>query len=132
MPACPYGNHRLVIGSNAACERRGNDLRVYAALEQMPLAFYNRARRLWDAGDLRGRLPGYRPRCISVGRSLPEAYWLLAAIESKKGNLDRGRHYLTVAKQLRAPADPEWLDSPPGPHPSSLDDEDVHPSSDRS
>jgi len=111
MPACPFGNHRLVLGVTAACERCANDLTAYASLQDMPVMFYNRARHLWDAGDLAGAV-SWLQAALYLRRSFPEAYWLWAAIELRKGNLDRGRHYLTIAKQLRAPVDVKWLDSP--------------------
>ncbi len=52
MPACPYGPHRMTLAADLSCRRCGGDLRLYAALRDLPVAFYNQARRLWDEDDL--------------------------------------------------------------------------------
>lgn len=108
MPVCPYGNHRLRVTREGNCQRCGNDLSLYAGAQGMAIACFNEARGLWDAGDLRSAAAWLR-MALYADQSLPEVYWLLAAIYARTGSHDLARASLERAQSLGAAVDPEWV-----------------------
>lgn len=116
MARCPYAPHRLSIGVGGYCRRCNGDVRLYAAVQALPVLLFNDARRLWNdqqyetAAALLDRAIGLRP-------AFAAAYWLLGVLEAKRGNIEKAREQLGKARELGAPADPAWVEpeAPNGP-----------------
>jgi tetratricopeptide (TPR) repeat protein len=108
MPACPYAPHRLVLGEDLVCRHCGGDLRLYAALRDLPVAFYNQARKLWDESGFE-EARGWLEASLTLRPDLREAHWLLGVVEATLGSLDTARHHLGRARELGAEIAPEAL-----------------------
>ncbi len=111
MPVCPYGTHRLVLEGAGSCRHCGGDLRLYAALCDLPAALYNQARRLWDEGQP-AAAAGWLQAALALRDDLAEAHWLLGAVEDRLGRPQSAHRHLARAQELGAPADPAWVDVP--------------------
>lgn len=108
MPACPYAPHRLALGDDFRCRHCGGDLRLYAALRDLPAAFYNQARKLWDRAAFE-EARGWLAAALALRPDLREAHWLLGAAELTLGRPEPARHHLRRARELGAEIDPEAL-----------------------
>jgi tetratricopeptide (TPR) repeat protein len=111
MPACPYGSHRLVLDEHLRCRHCGEDLRLYAALRDLPVTFYNEARRLWEASEL-WAAEAWLHAALELREDFAEAHWLLAAVEDGLGRPETARSRLARARDLGADVDPEWIPLP--------------------
>jgi tetratricopeptide (TPR) repeat protein len=109
MAACPYGPHRLTLTPDLGCRRCGGDLRLYAALRDLPVLRYNRARRLWDEGELDAAASWLRA-ALELREELAEAHHLLAAVEIRRGRSDEAGKHLRRAHELGAEVE---LEAPP-------------------
>lgn len=108
MPSCPYAPHRLALGEDFHCRHCGGDLRLYAALRDLPAACYNRARKLWDRSAF-GEARGWLETALALRPDLREAHWLLGAVELALGRPEPARGHLRRARELGAEIDPEAL-----------------------
>jgi tetratricopeptide (TPR) repeat protein len=104
MPRCIYGPHRLIVGSDGYCQRCGEDLRLYAALEQLPVTFYNRGRALWDQSEFAAARATLEA-ALTVREEFPEAHWLIGMVHAKLGNAEAAGKHLTNAFVQGAPLD---------------------------
>jgi hypothetical protein len=110
MPVCPYGDHRLRLAADGSCQRCGNDLALYGALNELAISCYNESRRLWDAADL-SNAAAWVELALRLHESFPQAHWLMAAILAAEGSFDLARERLERARVLGANADPGWVRS---------------------
>jgi len=108
MPRCIYGPHRLLVGSDGYCQRCGEDLRLYGALEQLPVTFYNRGRALWDEENWSGAL-AWLEAALLMRNEFPEAHWLLGLVHAKLGSRESARTHLTAAFLQGAPLDQDEI-----------------------
>jgi tetratricopeptide (TPR) repeat protein len=108
MPACPHAPHRLALGEDFHCRHCGGDLRLYAALRDLPAAYYNRARKLWDRSAFE-EARGWLEASLALRPDLREAHWLLGAVELALGRSEPARLHLQRARELGAEIDPEAL-----------------------
>lgn len=111
MPACPYGPHRLVLDERLRCRHCGEDLRLYAALRDLPVSLYNEARRLWETSEL-DAAAAWLHAALELREDFPEAHWLLAAVEARLGRPESARNRLARARELGAEVDPDWIPLP--------------------
>jgi hypothetical protein len=108
MPTCPYAPHRLVAGEDGLCRHCGGDLRLYAALRDLPAVFFNRARARWeDGGFVEAR--GWLQASLALRSDLKEAHWLLGAVEAALGRPGPARRHLGMARLLGAEIDAEEI-----------------------
>jgi tetratricopeptide (TPR) repeat protein len=115
MPACPYAPHRLALGEDLHCRHCGGDLRLYAALQGLPIVFYNRARTLWDQASFE-EARGWLAAALALRPDLREAHWLLGAVEATLGREEPALRHLRRARELGAEIDPEGLLVAAKPH----------------
>jgi tetratricopeptide (TPR) repeat protein len=108
MPACPYAPHRLALGEDFHCRHCGGDLRLYAALRDLPAVCYNRARKLWDHSAFE-EARGWLEAALALRPDLREAHWLLGAVELALGRPAPARDHLRRARELGAEIEPEAL-----------------------
>jgi tetratricopeptide (TPR) repeat protein len=108
MPACPYGAHRLVLDEGLRCRHCGEDLRLFAALRDLPVTLYNEARRLWEMSEL-SEAAAWLHAALELREDFAEAHWLLAAVEARLGRPEPARSRLVRAHELGADVDPEWI-----------------------
>ncbi|HWP43454.1 MAG TPA: hypothetical protein VNO14_09490 [Blastocatellia bacterium] len=101
MARCPLGPHKLSLGKGMECNRCGGDLRFYVAVRDLPLSYYNEARRLWDRSELE-EAAAWLHAAIKLRPGLAEAHWLLGAIEAKRGRPETARRCLQKAQELGA------------------------------
>ncbi len=108
MPACPYAPHRLALDDDLRCRHCGRDLRLYAALRDLPAVLYNEGRRLWDRSRL-SEARGWLAAALLLRPDLREAHWLLGAVEARLGDRAAACRHLQRARELGAAIDPETL-----------------------
>ena len=115
MPTCPFPpSHRMVLDPVGTCQRCGNVLSLVAELQALPVRYFNRARRLWETPDW-SLGTAWLTAAVHLRHDFAEAYWLLAAIAARQGQAEMAAHHLNVARKLRAPVDPAWLETTPEP-----------------
>jgi hypothetical protein len=102
-----------VLTNELRCKHCGEDLRLYASSRDLPVALYNRARQLWDAGDLPGAA-AWLEVALQLRTDLAEAHWLLGAIAARRGDLPEARSRLGLAVEFGAELDPCWLEATEG------------------
>lgn len=108
MARCPYGQHRILLSEGCTCKRCGGDLRLYAAARELPVAWYNEARRLWDSADWE-EAGACLHAALKLRPDFLEALWLLGMVESRRGRAEQARDYLGRARDLGASVDPDWI-----------------------
>jgi hypothetical protein len=108
MPVCPYDNHRLRLTAERNCQRCGNDLAIYAGIQQAAIDCFNEARRLWDTDDIKSAL-AWTEMALRLNSAFPEAIWLMAAILARNGLPGPAWEKLEHAKGLGAKVDLEWI-----------------------
>jgi hypothetical protein len=101
MARCPYGSHRLLIADELTCKRCGGDVRLHTAVRDLPVAFYNEARRLWDDGEIQGA-EVWLQAALKLKPNSPETLWLLGMVEAGMGRTDRSIAHLMQARELGA------------------------------
>ncbi len=106
MAACPYGPHRMNLANDLSCRRCGGDLRLYAALRDLPVAYYNEGRKAWDEDDLEAA-SGWLRAALIIRGELAEAHWLLGLIKARQNRPEQARRHLGRARELGARVDPE-------------------------
>lgn len=106
MPVCPYAPHRLALSDDLRCRHCGGDLRLYAALRDLPTILYNRARALWDDSAFEEAY-GWLEAALILRPDLREAHWLLGVVETVLGRRVSARRHLDRARELGAEIDPE-------------------------
>lgn len=75
---------------------------MHTAVRDLPVAFYNEARRLWgDDGEAHGA-DGWLRAALKLRPDFPEALWLLGMIEAGMGRTDRSIAHLMRARDLGA------------------------------
>jgi hypothetical protein len=125
MARCPYAPHRLVVTIGGSCRRCNEDVRLYAALQAVPVLLFNDARRMWDEKNMEGAA-ALLARAVELRPGFQEAHWLLAAVESARGRGELARMHLVRAGELGAETDLGWLNpsvaTEPAP-PAALDPE---------
>ena len=84
MARCPYAPHRLVVTTDGNCRRCSGDVRLYAALQAVPVILFNDARRMWDEKNMEGAA-ALLARAVELRPGFQEAHWLLAAVEFARG-----------------------------------------------
>jgi nucleoid-associated protein YgaU len=108
MARCPYGQHRILLAEDCTCKRCGGDLRLYAAARELPVQWYNEARRLWDTADW-VEASACLHAALKLQPDFTEALWLLGLIEGRQGLTAQASQHLSRAHELGANADPDWL-----------------------
>jgi tetratricopeptide (TPR) repeat protein len=109
MARCPYGPHRLILASDPTCKRCGGDLRLYVAVRDLPIFFYNQGRHRWDQAEF-DQVERWLQPALALREDFPEAHWLLGLVEIELKRPERARFHLSRARELGAPADPAWAD----------------------
>jgi uncharacterized membrane-anchored protein len=108
MPVCPYENHRLRLSADRNCQRCGNDLTLYAGIQEAAISCFNEARRLWDEDNI-GNARAWTEMALRLNSTFPEALWLMAAILARDGSPGAARAMLKQAQSLGAKVDPDWI-----------------------
>jgi tetratricopeptide (TPR) repeat protein len=111
MARCPYDAHRLKDTAGGVCGRCGGDVRLYAALRWLPELLFNNAHRLLEEGQVEAAA-ALLQRVFELRTDFPDAYWLMAVIEARRGQRETARQLLEVALEQGAKVDPAWLDAP--------------------
>jgi hypothetical protein len=110
MPRCPYAPHRL-FSQGGACRRCGGDVRLYTAVQSLPIGLFNNARRLWEQHDPEAAA-AVLAEALRLRPEFAEAHWLLAAIEAARGRRSEAHASLVEAARLGAAVDLSWVDVP--------------------
>lgn len=111
MPACPYGPHRLALAAGARCRHCGGDLTLYAAVKELPALLYNQALERWRRSGAAAAAPPLHA-ALALRDELPQAHWLMAAVEAAQGRTQAARRHLARARELGAEVDLDWLPAP--------------------
>jgi hypothetical protein len=114
MARCPYAPHRLVLGDRGSCGRCGGDVRLYAALRWLPELLFNDAHRLLEQGEAEAAAAVLQ-RVLGLRADFPEAHWLMAVVEHRRGRMEEARLSLERAHSLGAKVQISWLDPKPIP-----------------
>lgn len=114
MARCPYAPHRLVLGDQGSCGRCGRDVRLYAALRWLPELLFNDAHRLLEQGEGEAAAAVLQ-RVLGLRADFPEAHWLMAVVDHRRGCMEEARLSLERAHSLGAKVQMSWLDPKPIP-----------------
>jgi hypothetical protein len=102
----------LIPSSNGVCGRCGRDVRLYTTLQCLPGRLYNDAHRLLREGEQEAAASLVQ-HALALREEFPEAHWLLAVIEMRRGRTVHARRSLARAHALGADVDLLWLEEKP-------------------
>jgi hypothetical protein len=77
-------------------------------MRDLPVVFYNEARRLWDSADY-DTAATWLQAALKLRADFAEAHWLLGVVEATQGRLKNAKYHLSYAQDLGADVDPDWV-----------------------